>query len=202
MTGRPLRTLTDAERQTAEAMLADGASGVAIARQLGMSPHTWRRIVAAGDVKAAPAAAEPQQDRPARINGKFAPGSSGNPAGRRPGSRNATTLAAEALLQGEAEKLARKAIEKALEGDATALRLVMERVLPVRRGRPAPFHLPADKTGAAGIVTAISAVARAVAVGELSPEEGQAVAQVLEAKRRSIELIEIEARVAALEAGR
>src|SRR4029077_7685570 len=41
------------------------------------------------------------------------PGQSGNPSGRPKGSRNRTTLAAEALLDGEAEQLTRKAIELA-----------------------------------------------------------------------------------------
>jgi Family of unknown function (DUF5681) len=68
----------------------------------------------------------------------FEPGTSGNPAGRPRGSRNKTTMAAEALLDGEAEGITRKAIEKALEGDMGALRLCLERVLPPRRDRPAP----------------------------------------------------------------
>jgi hypothetical protein len=54
---------------------------------------------------------------------RFRKGQSGNPSGRPPGARNKTTLAAEALLDGEAEALTRKAIERALEGDTTALRL-------------------------------------------------------------------------------
>src|SRR3954467_2997309 len=43
----------------------------------------------------------------------FAPGQSGNGAGRPRGSRNRTTLAAEQLLDGEAEALTRKVIELA-----------------------------------------------------------------------------------------
>lgn len=39
--------------------------------------------------------------------GQFRKGASGNPAGRRPGARNRATLAVEALLDGEAEKLSR-----------------------------------------------------------------------------------------------
>jgi hypothetical protein len=46
----------------------------------------------------------------------FAPGNPGRPKG----SRNKATLAAEALLDGEAEALTRKAIELALAGDVTA----------------------------------------------------------------------------------
>ena len=46
------------------------------------------------------------------------------------GARNRATLAAETLLDGEAEALTRKAVELALAGDTTALRLCLERVLP------------------------------------------------------------------------
>jgi Family of unknown function (DUF5681) len=52
----------------------------------------------------------------------FEPGQSGNPAGNPKGTRNKTTLAVEALLDGEAETLTRKAIELAKAGDLAALR--------------------------------------------------------------------------------
>jgi len=195
MTGRPQRALSAAERETAAEMLAGGAALAAVARALGLDVRTLRRIRDAGGLDPLPANSGRDQA------GRFAAGASGNPAGKPRGARHRTTLAAEALLQGEAEALTRKAVERALEGDVTALRLVLERVLPVRRGRPAPFHLP-DQEGPAGIVAAVSAVARAVAAGELTAEEGQAVAAVLEAKRKSVELVEIEERLAALEASR
>jgi len=79
-----------------------------------------------------------QADRDA--GGRFRKGQSGNPAGRRRGVRNKATEAAERLLEGEAEALARKAIERALEGDPTALRLCLDRLIPPRRGRT--VHLP------------------------------------------------------------
>ena len=47
---------------------------------------------------------------------------SGDPAGCRIGCRNKTTIAAAALLAGEAEALTRKAVELALVGDPTAMR--------------------------------------------------------------------------------
>jgi hypothetical protein len=62
--------------------------------------------------------------------GKFQKGQSGNPAGRRAGSRNKASLAVEALLDGEAEKLSRKAVEMALEGNAVALRLCHSLLAP------------------------------------------------------------------------
>ena len=57
----------------------------------------------------------------------FKPGTSGNPSGKPAGARNKTTLAVEALLDGEAEDLTRKAIELAKAGDMTALRLCLDR---------------------------------------------------------------------------
>src|SRR5215475_9848913 len=67
---------------------------------------------------------------------RFRPGVSGNPAGRPKGARNKSTLAAEALLDGEAEALTRKAVEMALGGDTVALRLCLERLVPPRKDRP------------------------------------------------------------------
>ena len=55
---------------------------------------------------------------PERVRGRpFPPGVSGNPAGRLPGTRNRATMAAEALLDGEAEALTRKAIDAARSVD-------------------------------------------------------------------------------------
>lgn len=62
--------------------------------------------------------------------GRFKPGQSGNPKGRPVGSRHKATLAAQELLDGEAQAITRKAIEKALEGDGIALRLCLERIVP------------------------------------------------------------------------
>src|SRR6516225_4114562 len=74
--------------------------------------------------------------------GRFGKGRSGNPRGRPLGSRNSATLAAEALLEGEAEKLTRKCIELAMDGDTVALKLCLERIYPARRDRPVTFPLP------------------------------------------------------------
>jgi hypothetical protein len=129
---------------------------------------------------------------------RFQPGESGNPGGKARGTRNRVTLAAEALLAGETEALTRKAIELALAGDIMALRLCLDRIMPARRGGRVCFHLPALNT-AADLPRALAAVAGKIADGTLSPEEGAAVASLLEAQRRAIELTEIEARLRALE---
>ena len=68
--------------------------------------------------------------------GQFKPGQSGNPKGKPKGARHKATLAALELLDGEAEALTRKAVDLALEGDTTALRLCLERIAPPARMRP------------------------------------------------------------------
>ena len=122
----------------------------------------------------------------------------GNP-GRPKGALNKTTLAAQALLDGEAEVLTRKAIEKAKEGDITAIRLCLDRIVPPRKDRPIAFPLPVtEKPDDVG--QALAAVLSAVAEGEITPSEGQAVASVLESQRKALELVDIERRLRALEA--
>jgi len=74
---------------------------------------------------------------------KFQPGQSGNPTGRPKGARHKTTLAIESLLDGEAEALTRKVIEKAKEGDLAALKLCLDRLLPMRKGTRPVFRATA-----------------------------------------------------------
>jgi hypothetical protein len=128
----------------------------------------------------------------------FASGRSGNPNGRPKGARNKATLAAEALLEGEAEALTRKVIELALEGNLAALRLCFERLLPLRRGRAVTFDLPAINSPA-DVLAASSAVLTACAEGTLSPDEAADVMGLVQTHLRTIELAELEARVATLE---
>jgi hypothetical protein len=129
---------------------------------------------------------------------RFAKGQSGNPAGRPKGARNRATVAVEALLEGEAEAIARKAIELAKDGDSVALRLVLERVVPVRRGKPICFDLPRIET-AGDVSAALGGILAATAQGELTPDEAATIAGIVETKRRALETMELEMRLAALE---
>ena len=139
--------------------------------------------------------------QPARGAGKpFAPGASGNPAGRPAGSRNKATLALDELLEGKAKEVTERCIELALAGDTVALRIAMDRILPVRRGRPVRFNLPAiEKPG--DLVAALGGILQAVADGDLTPDEASTVAGVLEIKRRAHETEDHEARIVAIERG-
>ncbi len=141
---------------------------------------------------------EPTEKRQRGKGKPWPKGVSGNPKGRPPGVANKATMAAQALLDGEAKALTRKAIEKALEGDTVALRLCLERLVPVKKERPLSLALPKIE-GAADLPGALAAVMGAVAAGELTPGEGQTITAMLEAYRKGLELADIEARVTALE---
>ncbi|MGD9885356.1 MAG: DUF5681 domain-containing protein [Reyranella sp.] len=125
---------------------------------------------------------------------------SGNPGGpgRPVGSRNKASILLDKMAESGAQAVLRKQIALAKGGDQRAAELILSRVWPVRKGRPVALDLPAIDT-AANIVSALGAVADAVGAGDLTPDEGQAVTVILEAKRRAIETAELESRVSALE---
>ena len=121
----------------------------------------------------------------------------GNP-GRPRGSRNKATLAAETLLDGEAEALTRKAIDMALAGDTTAMRLCFERIAPPRKDRPVRFALP-ELTCAADAVQASAALLGAVAEGELTPSEAAELGKLVASYVSALKATQFEQRLARLE---
>lgn len=118
--------------------------------------------------------------------------------GRPKGARNKTTLAIEALLDGEGEALTRKAIELAQAGDMTAMRLCLERLCPPRRDRHVSFTLP-PIAGMADIISAHLALLSAVASGEITPGEAGEVSKLLDGYAKAMELSDLSERIAQLE---
>ena len=136
----------------------------------------------------------PRKNAP-KTRGK--PFESGNP-GRAKGARHKVTLAVEALLEGEHEALTRKAIDKALAGDTTALRLCLDRIAPPRKDAPISMSLPLVES-AEDSLRASSAVLAAVASGEVTPDEGGRIMALLTAHRAIVETADLARRLAALE---
>jgi len=135
------------------------------------------------------------------MNGRSADGTftTGN-AGRPKGARNRATQAVLALLEGEGEALTRKAIEMALAGDGVALRLCLDRIAPPRKDNAVQFSMP-RMTTAHDAAQAAGAILEAVADGELTPAEAAQVMGLVDSYSRTLEVTELEARVAALEGG-
>jgi hypothetical protein len=134
-----------------------------------------------------------------RIRGRpFVKGQSGNSAGRPRGSMNRSTRAAQLLLDGEATALSRKAVELALAGDPTALRLCLDRTVAPRRDRSVELSLPPIDS-AADILGAIKVVADAVGRGGITPGEGFALSQMIESFLRAIDASDFDHRLRQLD---
>ncbi len=99
--------------------------------------------------------------------------------------------AAEAVLQ--------TVISKAMDGDHASAALVLSRAWPAKKNRSVAVDMPTVET-TADIMVALSAVLSSVADGTLTPDEGTALSGILEVKRKAIEQLALEERIAALEA--
>jgi hypothetical protein len=108
----------------------------------------------------------------------FEKGQSGNPAGRPRGSRNRKTIMLQNMLDEEGEAILQRAMDMAKDGNAFALRLCMDRLLPTRRHEPLQCELP-PISRAADAVTAMGDIAAAVGTGEVAPAEAVALAKVV-----------------------
>jgi hypothetical protein len=127
--------------------------------------------------------------------GQFRKGQSGNPAGKPKGARDKRTALRE-LLQPHAADLVKKAVELALAGDTTALRICIDRCIPAIKAKDQPISLQ----GLSGsLAEQGNAVMAAMAAGEITPDEATAVMQVLTAQMRIVEVDDLVKRIEALE---
>ena len=129
----------------------------------------------------------------------FKKGQSGNPRGKKPGTRHKATMAALELLDGDLQAITKVCIGKAKGGDLVACKLILDKLLPNCRERSIDLQLP-KLAGAAEVPQALAATLEAVAQGKITPGEGQDLAALLESYRKSLEMTELEARIEALEA--
>ena len=127
--------------------------------------------------------------------GRFAKGNPGKPKG----ARNKATLMAQEMLQSEADALVQRAVQLAMAGNASIMKLCMDRLVPLRRERTVEFEIGLLET-AKDAVLAAGRVTQMVASGELTPSEGQALSSIIETQRRAIETAELERRILILEA--
>ena len=131
------------------------------------------------------------------LQGRFKPGQSGNPAGRPYGARHKATLAAQALLDGEAEGLTRKAIEMALAGDTTALKLCLERIAPAYK--PSAKAVTLDMPPPNNLTDTARAFVTAAANGEMPPDIAAQLVSAVAAVARVEEMEILKQRLETLE---
>ena len=72
---------------------------------------------------------------------RFQPGNRGRPKG----ARNRSTVLAEKLMADDVKSIIEAVVAAAKGGDMTAARIVLDRLAPVRRGRPVQFDLPTGR---------------------------------------------------------
>jgi len=107
-------------------------------------------------------------------------------------------LAIESLLEGQATALTQKAIDLALSGDRIALRICLDRILPVRKDRPIEFVMPKIET-VADAPKAIGAITSAVARGEITATDAADVSRLIEIYVRAVEASDLDKRLKDLE---
>jgi hypothetical protein len=123
---------------------------------------------------------------------KFQKGQSGNPAGRPPGLRSEL----RELLMPHADGLVAKAVEKALEGDSTALRICLDRLIPPIKARD--DHV-AMEPFSGGLADQGRTILEGISSGTLTPDQAATLLQALSSQARIVEVDELERRIAALE---
>ncbi len=127
----------------------------------------------------------------------FQKGRSGNPKGRPKGSRNKTTLMAEALINGQAESLVKKVVQLALEGDLTCLRICLERLVPMKKDAPFEIDLP-DISTVANLPKLFTVLTAKLREG-ITPSEARTVMDLAQGVLKVLEVAELEQRISALE---
>ncbi len=125
-------------------------------------------------------------------------GESGNPIGKPAGARNKATVMVTAIMERGAREITEAVVGLAKEGDLSAARLVLERLVPPAKERPIALTLP-ETASAEGIAQAQGAILQAVAAGELLPGEAVTLSNIVEARRKALETQQLEQRITALE---
>jgi len=122
---------------------------------------------------------------PGRVaGGRFAPGQSGNPGGR-----SGQTQALRAKLAEGADAVTRKILSAAKKGDMQACRLILERLVPPIKPTSEPVQFELDDTD---LPSAARSIMRAVAAGQLAPDQGKSLIDGLGAVARVIEVAELQ----------
>lgn len=129
----------------------------------------------------------------------FVKGQSGNPKGKPRGVRHSATQISYALMEGNLEEVLATVIERAKGGDMAACRMLLDKVLPNIKDRPIVLEMPLVND-LKDVGKAQAAILQEVVYGNITPNEGERVSAIIEARRRSIETIELEERISKLEA--
>lgn len=130
-----------------------------------------------------------------RLMGKFKPGESGNLKGRPKGVPDRRNVYREALHE-KAPEIVSAVIEKALEGDLSAMRICIDRIIPALKASDSAVNIKLSGE----LAEKGNQVLEALGTGSLSPGEAVSVMSTLQTQTRLIETSELVTRIEALEA--
>lgn len=127
----------------------------------------------------------------------FKKGESGNPTGRPIGAKDKRAELRK-LLDPHADNLVQKAVAMALEGDSTAMRLCIERIVPAYRAEGIPVHVPA-LAEAKTLTEKGDAALQAIANGDVTVANGGTLLAAIAQQTKIQEFDELDRRLKALE---
>lgn len=126
---------------------------------------------------------------------KFQKGQSGNPKGRPPGKTHSREI--RELLAKAAPDVVNMTYQRAMEGDATALKILMDRLIPPLRAQSQPTQAAIEGDTPADKARHIMAL---VSTGQLSTDQADDLMATLVSMTRIVETTEILDRIEQLEA--
>jgi hypothetical protein len=130
-----------------------------------------------------------------QADGRFTKGNPGGPGRPRAPERAA---ALDLLASDAGADLIAVALEQAKGGNLKAIEMLLDRIWPVRRGRPVRVDAP-EIRDTADLLPVGAALTNAVLTGDLTPEEGAAASRVLRAHESLIEIVDLERRMTAIQ---
>ena len=127
-------------------------------------------------------------------SGRFKKGTSGNPVGRKVGSVDKRTRYRRAF-EDHSDALIDSVIQNALEGDTSAQKMCLDRLVPPLKSIDKRITVATSETLAGQGRNILQAITN----GDLTPSEAESVFRSLSAQARITELSELEQRIEALE---
>jgi hypothetical protein len=130
--------------------------------------------------------------------GKFKAGQSGNPAGKPKGTIHKVTQLRDALLD-DVPALLERTKQAALEGDMTAMKILLDRTVPTLKPGQATVYLP-ELDVDMPVHQKASIITDAVVTGDIPAESGLSLLKMAEALAKILETTQIREELDALEA--
>jgi len=134
------------------------------------------------------------QSAPAK-SGRFQPGQSGNPKGSPTGSRSKIALNCEQLLEESAGQLTRQLIETALNGNQLALKLCIERIVPIRKSSPISLPGLPKIDSIESATKATGYILDSVVDGTIDPLAGEMLSKITDRYVHALQVVDLEKRL-------